>query len=181
MAKLWPLIVMALVIGMMVLFVKLKQALKNGAPAAATDDEESPKETIDLTGYTKKKFLFSPAEYSFYKVLVLAVGTQYTIQSHVRIADFVSVEKGSAKWQSKVNRITRKHFDFLLCDPTTMIPQFAIELDDKSHSAQDRQERDNFVNALCTHIRFPLLHVQAARNYSPTDLQNSIAGLLKAA
>jgi hypothetical protein len=38
------------------------------------------------------------------------------------------------KNRSWMNRIDRKHVDFLICDPGSMAPALAVELDDGSHA-----------------------------------------------
>ncbi len=146
------------------------------APDEATGDD-APAAT-DYAGYERRKFLFSPAEYSFFKVLQLAMGSDYAIQVKVRIADLIEVRKGSAHYQHKLNYITRKHLDFVLCDPKTMVPVFAIELDDRSHDGADRQKRDAFVNGLMTAVAMPLVRIPVARGYSGPEMKAMICKAL---
>ena len=42
---------------------------------------------------------------------------------------------------------TAKHLDFVICNKD-LAPVVAIELDDASHDAEDREERDDFVDAV---------------------------------
>lgn len=128
--------------------------------------------------YRQRDDFLSKAEMSFYRVLVTVVDRTYTICMKVRLADivFVSVKEG---WQSHQNRIDRKHIDFLLCDKESMRPVLGIELDDKSHSRQDRQDRDEFVNDVFEAAGLPLLRVPAAARYVPADLFKRIEAALK--
>lgn len=77
------------------------------------------KQPADQAGfpYFKKPALFSPAERSFLGVLVQAFGDRYHILGKVRVADVVEPQKGlgQSKRQNAFNRISSKHFDFILC------------------------------------------------------------------
>ncbi len=128
--------------------------------------------------YRQRDDFLSKAEMLFYRVLVSVVDRTYTICMKVRLADivFVSVKEG---WQSHQNRIDRKHIDFLLCDKDSMTPVLGIELDDKSHSRQDRQDRDEFVNEVFEAAGLPILRVPAAARYVPADLFERIEAALK--
>lgn len=118
----------------------------------------------------------SPAEASFYQLLLRAVGQRVHVFAKVNLADLffvVSKEKGSGA-QSQRNKIDRKHVDFLLCDPRTLKPCCGIELDDASHRRGDRQARDSFVDAVFAAAGLPLLRVTAKTGYSPTELATLI-------
>lgn len=163
-------IVAAVVVGGLVLLVKMKVKLQ-GDDANESDAGAAK----DVADYVKKPYLFSKAEYSFYKVLVLAVSQQYAILTKVRVADMVEVRKGAEGWRGKFNRIAKKHADFVLCEPKTMVVCAVIELDDASHAAGERKERDDFVDAVYRSAGIPCLHVQAARDYQPTELTKQLA------
>ncbi|OYP37220.1 DUF2726 domain-containing protein [Rhodopirellula sp. MGV] len=124
----------------------------------------------------RDKFL-SPAELSFYRILVQAVGQQFSINNKVRLWDvlYVPRQEGSRSFE---NKISSKHIDFLLCDPTTMQPLLAVELDDASHNRKDRQERDAFVDDALAAAGLPILHVPAARTYSIAEVRNEIGRLI---
>lgn len=56
---------------------------------------------------------------------------------------------------------TRAHFDFVVCDAATYIPNFAVELDDASHRRSDARRRDRMKDAVCQAASFDLLRVDA--------------------
>lgn len=62
--------------------------------------------------------LLTPAERSFYGVLISAVGDSALVFSKVRVADVLKPQKGldRSNWQRAFNRISSKHFDFVLCN-----------------------------------------------------------------
>lgn len=53
---------------------------------------------------------------------------------------------GRQSWQ---NRVNTRSIDFLIVDPKSLRPMVAIELDDKSHLTEKREQRDATVNTLC--------------------------------
>jgi len=55
-----------------------------------------------------------------------------------------------------MNRIDRKHVDFLLCDPATMRPLLGVELDDASHQRRDREQRDRLMEQAFAAAELPL-------------------------
>lgn len=112
----------------------------------------------------------SPAEISFYHALKSVVGDNATICSKVNLADIIKVAAGTDNWRSFNNRIDRKHADFLLCDPKTMRPLLAIELDDSSHNKADRKERDIFVDEVFQAAQLPLVHVPVRDAYQVSEL-----------
>ncbi|MGH7242876.1 MAG: DUF2726 domain-containing protein, partial [Phycisphaerales bacterium] len=48
------------------------------------------------------------------------------------------------------------------------------ELDDKSHTREDRQQRDDFVNRALQAAGIPLLRIPAASTYNPAALEQLI-------
>jgi len=69
------------------------------------------------------------------------------------------------------NKIDRKHVDFLLCNPKAVRPFLGIELDDKSHQRNDRQERDQFVDQVFAAAGIPLVRVPVKHTYSLQEVQ----------
>lgn len=168
-----PILIVLLVVVIIVAVLATILKGRRGA-AAPTEDEGDDGARLDVSGYVKRPYLFTSAEFAFYKVLRPAVGDRFTILVKVRIADLVDVERGAAKRQAKLNRIMKKHVDFVLCDPRTMVPTLLIELDGSSHEADDRRERDALVDAIYAAVGLPCLHVAVAKTYEPADLIRQI-------
>ncbi len=120
----------------------------------------------------------SAAELSFYRVLSLAVGDQAVICPQAGLGAIFFVPKGSERFYGHWNRIAAKRVDFLLCDPTTMRPLAGIELDDASHKAEARQERDAFVAEVFEAACLPLLRFPARTTYAPADLAAQVKAAL---
>lgn len=130
--------------------------------------------------YVKSEVLFSPAERSFLGVLDQAVGDMYRVFGKVRVADVASVMKMSDRGsrQRAFNRVSSKHFDFILCSKTDLAVVAAIELDDQSHQKSKRKERDAFIVSLCEAIGLPLVQVPAQRAYSVPEVRARVMSVL---
>lgn len=132
------------------------------------------------TSYKKIGFLFTEAEYSFYRILELALKDDYKIFGKVRVADVITPEQCEfKKWQIAFNKISAKHFDYVLCDKETLTPLAAIELDDKSHENEKRVKRDQFLENACKTADFKLIRVKATRNYNVEAVSKAIRKALE--
>lgn len=130
----------------------------------------SPGETfaskIDFGAYRLREKLLSRGEHDFYLTLKAAAGESAIICPKVGLGDIFYTNMGDyAKNLAAMNRIDRKHVDFLLCDPLTMRALIAIELDDKSHQRKDRKERDRLVNRVFKAVGLPLQRIRVRRTY----------------
>lgn len=123
--------------------------------------------------YQPAKTLFSAAERSFLGVLDQAVGPDHRVFGKVRVADVASVKPGlgASARQGALNRVAAKHFDFVVCRASDLSLLCAVELNDKSHSSQRAQTRDDFLVNVCRAIGLPLLQVPARQSYSPPELR----------
>ena len=131
--------------------------------------------------YKKVNALFSPAERSFLGVLDQSLGADYRVFGKVRIADVANVSGtvGKSAWQKAFNRISAKHFDFVVCKSDDLSIVCVLELNDKTHKARKRQDRDEFVAGVCNAIGVPLISVPAKTGYGIQEVrdlfQNAIA------
>jgi hypothetical protein len=130
--------------------------------------------------YDLQETLFSPAERSFLGVLDLAVGERARVFAKVRVADVLTPESkmGKSKWQQAFNKISAKHFDYLLCDPADLSFLCAVELDDSSHRHQKRKARDAFLKSACDSAGLPLLQIPASSHYQVEELREQLLPLL---
>lgn len=128
--------------------------------------------------YQKRPSLLTPAETKFYRVLQGAVAGDWPIFAMVRLADLIQVKAKTPGFQRWFNPIVGKHIDFVVCDPDTLEPRLAIELDDASHDTPKRIERDRIVNAALDAAGLPLLRVRVAGSYNQGELRKSIGGYL---
>lgn len=112
--------------------------------------------------YALKKPLFQPSEGELLSLLQQAVGNRFLILCKVRIADVVEVTAVPRRghWYQAVNRISAARFDFLLCDPQTLEPRCAIEMEQPN-------DANAFVDELCKTVGLPLVRLtpETARAY----------------
>ena len=73
--------------------------------------------------------------------------------------------------QKAFNKISAKHFDFLVCDKEDLSFACAIELDDGSHNSKRRQEKDEFLKGMCEAAGVPLIQVPAKSGYVISEVR----------
>lgn len=131
-------------------------------------------EPVATLPYRLRDDFLSPAEYSFYRVLVAAVGNRAVVCPKVNLNDVFFVARPNEN-QAYRNKIDRKHVDFLLCHPATMNPLGGVELDDSSHQRKDRKERDQFVDQVFAAAGLPIVHVATRASYNVESLAAELA------
>ncbi len=124
--------------------------------------------------YQRVDALFTPAERSFLGILDQVAGERVRIFGKVRVADVITPGKGIPKsdWRKAFNKISCKHFDFVLCDSKDLSVQCVIELNDNSHSLKSRKERDVFLAEACSSAGLPLIQIPAKSAYSVKEINN---------
>ena len=135
------------------------------------------KSVRDAYNYQLTPYLLTKAELSFYGVLKQAVGDAGVVFPKVRVADVLAPAKGQSRadWQKAFNKISAEHFDFVVCEPNGSTIRLAIELDDSSHAADQRAQRDEFLNNACRSAGLPLVRVKAASGYVVEDIRALLA------
>lgn len=152
-------------------------------PALLPVDLEVGKDDDDSVptrySYALRDDFLSPAEASFFRVLLRAIPDDAIIFSKVRLADLIYPPKQESQygaWQ----KINRKHVDFVLCATSTLRPRLVIELDDRSHRRANRIERDAFVDGIFAEVGLPILRVPARHSYATAQLAGIIGDALGA-
>ena len=120
--------------------------------------------------YRLRKQFLSAAEASFYRSLVEAIDNKFLVFPKPSLKEFISVTDQN-NFQTHLNKIDRKHVDFLICDPKTMEPIFAIELDDASHRRAERGQRDTFLETVLSGVELPLVRIPVRSSYNIQELQ----------
>lgn len=121
--------------------------------------------------------LFTPAERSFLGVLNSVLKDDVHIFGKVRVADILKPTKGLSRsdWQKAFNKISSKHFDFVLCNKDDLSVLCVVELNDKSHTAKKRKERDAFLENACEAASLPLVQIPAQAGYSLDEVKRQLA------
>lgn len=130
--------------------------------------------------YRIRDDFLSPAEMSFYHVIISIVGKRATICPKVSLVDIFFVARPHEN-QAFRGRIAQKHLDFLLCEPKTMRPIVGIELNDSGHTRSGRQARDEFVDKVFQTAGLPLIHVAVQSDYNTNELSAQLEQYLASA
>jgi|SRR5665213_369771 len=131
------------------------------------------KTSVGEIQYQTRGALLSPAELSFFKVLQNAVGKSVLVCPKVRLADILKPAE-KQNYQTALNKISRKHIDFVLCDPATTEVFGVVELDDKSHDRTDRITRDSFVDSAFAVAGIQIVHFKASASYSIEEVRQQL-------
>ena len=136
--------------------------------------ENTKESKLDLNNlpYTRINSLLTPTENKFFQELLAQVSSsKFLVMSKVRLLDLMDVPKNSDKRQSYIQRVWSKHVDFVICDRETMQPILVIELDDKSHNRNDRQQRDLFVDKALESAQLRVTHVKVGNTYNFEEIR----------
>lgn len=107
--------------------------------------------------FKRKKSLITDRERVFYDTLMKVVGNEYLVVPQAHFDEFIeSTDTGTEKFAAR-GHLERKSVDFLLCDRQSVEPLCAIELDDGTHTAVHRLERDKEEEELLKSVQLPLL------------------------
>jgi very-short-patch-repair endonuclease len=129
--------------------------------------------------YKRRNFFLTRAEYECYDALVQAVGQEYLVFAQVHLPTLLDNKVVGQNWNAAFRHISQKSVDFVLCDKTYISPKLAIELDDKSHERQDRQDRDREVERILKGAGMPLLRLENHGKFNPQELAEKIRSVLK--
>jgi hypothetical protein len=124
--------------------------------------------------------LFSPAERSFLGVLEQALSEEFRVFGKVRLGDVIQPAKGLNKSQRQTawNKVNFKHLDYLICRTDTLGVVAAVELDDKSHNAKNRFERDQFIDQALSSAGIRMVRFKAQKSYEFVDVKRKLADLM---
>jgi ssDNA-binding Zn-finger/Zn-ribbon topoisomerase 1 len=129
--------------------------------------------------YALRDDFLSPSELSFYKIVRLVLPKEFVIFTKVALKDiFFVTEKDRSKQSTYLNKISKKHVDFLVCNAESMKPVCGIELDDTSHERQDRVIRDKFVNEVFNNAQLPLIRYTNKRSYILSEVEEKLQAII---
>ena len=167
------LIVLVIIIGIVILFLKAKTKAKKGIELPANVETSAEVEQKAAYAYEIQGVLFTPVERSFYGVLCQACADNAVVFGKVRIADILKPAKGfdRSTWQKAFNQIAGKHFDYVLCRPDDLSIMSVVELDDNSHSQKPRIARDEFIESACNTASLKLYRFKASHGYNVAEVR----------
>jgi ssDNA-binding Zn-finger/Zn-ribbon topoisomerase 1 len=137
------------------------------------------KEVVESLPYAMRDDFLSPSEFAFYKILSLVIPKEFVIFTKVALKDiFFVTEKDRSKQSTYLNKISKKHVDFLVCNASSMKAVCGIELDDTSHARQDRMIRDEFVNEVFKTAGLPLIRYTNKRSYVLAEVEEKLQTII---
>lgn len=129
--------------------------------------------------YTNKSSLMTRAENEFFDMLVSTVGPMYFVFPQVHLSAILDHKVKGQNWKAAFRSINGKSVDYIISDKTTRKPLVAIELDDYTHDADDRKQRDIQVERILNEAQIPLLRFTNYKSLSQEEIQTQIQQVLK--
>src|SRR6266508_6045906 len=128
----------------------------------------SVKDQDERLPYRLREHFLSTPELALLRVLQRMVGHHYLICPKVALNDIFYIVRPNENVHF-FNKFFRKHVDFLLCDPSNMVPAFGAEIV-KPFFKTETRDSDKFMDELFTSAGLPLVHVTASDRYEIADL-----------
>lgn len=113
-----------------------------------------------IYNYTAKPAVMTPSEILFFKRLSSVAEGKYIVFPQIHISAFIDFKVKGQNWKAAFRHINGKSVDYLLCDINTLHPKYAVELDDWTHTRNDRVERDIEVERILQQAGVPLVRFE---------------------
>ena len=133
-----------------------------------TDLSLVPDDIQKLTFYPRS--LLTPTEFAFFRALKEACGAEYHILTKIGLWALIESKNDYIAWR----KISQKHIDFVLCDPNSMLPVLAIELDDWTHNSPKRKAKDAEKDYILQRAVMPILRILPNETYDVQELAEVI-------
>jgi len=118
--------------------------------------------------------LLTVPELACFNTLDTVAGKDYYIMAKVSLSDIAVVKKGVD--QSRLKKASKSHIDFVLCDRTTLAVICAIELDDATTAASNKDTRSA---DLLQEVGVMVFRLPVKTNYSMPEIQQMLTPYLK--
>ena len=156
--------------------LSIKVAHKDQLPS----DNAKGKSTTNNYRYQIKMSMMSRAEEGVFRKLVELCEGQCYVVPQVHLSSLFEHKIPGQKYSAAFSHINGKSVDFVLLDQESLKPLCAIELDDSSHNATDRQERDQEVERIFAVAKFPLVRLTQAMASSREKVGEAIMSAVNA-
>lgn len=152
------------------LSIKLSKEQKESIESTRKQQKDLP-----VSGAYQSRWLLSYNEKDAFKKLK-AVADELGCHtfSKVRLLDLLEPVKGDPKYKTYFNKVQAKHVDFVLLDEK-LVACCVVELDDSSHDAADRKERDDFVDDALRSVGYKVIRARAITE----EIQQQIRDAMK--
>lgn len=157
------------------------QAQTSAPPAVTLPPPLPPQMDIhagETAQFGRKASLLTRNEEKLYRSLLQACRSDYQVMAKVRLWDILWLTNEPPDRKQHLSRLSCRYVDFLLCEPLTLKPLLAIELDDHSHQNDYAKESDRYKNEVFAVARLPLMRLPHS-NFPPRQLRNKIEEALE--
>lgn len=117
-------------------------------------------------------------ENRFFDSLQSVAGANYLVFPQVHLSAFLDEKAYYQSWRRAFYSVNAKSVDYVICDRSSRRPVVAVELDDASHSRDDRRKRDAFVEGLLKSVDLPLVRFSDIDNLTTEQIKSKLDGLL---
>lgn len=118
--------------------------------------------------YEKKRSIQSHREKCYYQAIKAVLPARYQLFPQVAVSAVIVRTDGTA-FQSELNRV----FDFLVVD-RTFYPVLAIELNDSTHNARERKQRDITLARICGEAGLPLEFIECGIEQAQDQIKKAL-------
>ena len=125
--------------------------------------------------YRVQPSVFSTSERTFLGVLNRAVGDTYEVLGKVRVADVIAPKNDLSQqvWKEAFDRISRVHFDFVLCHKDNLQPAAVVELDNGAD--RDRFGAENlFLDRAAHAAQLTVIRFEEKGSYSVNAVRGKV-------
>jgi hypothetical protein len=129
---------------------------------------------LSRRSYQKHAAIFSADDRAFFRPLKDAMGEEFEIFGKIRVCDIILPKKSVAQngKSSALDPIAGRHFDFVLCDKTTLAVACAIQLHDKTVPAL--QSEQDPIKPICENLGLPLVRFNVKADYSVEEIREKL-------
>lgn len=120
--------------------------------------------------YTSKHSIMTRSEVDFFKMLIEVAGDRYHVFPQVHLSAILDHKIKGQNWKASFKHINGKSVDFVLCDKQSLVPLYAVELDDSTHQLPDRNIRDIEVERIFQAANLPLVRFSNYKSLSLEDI-----------
>ena len=120
--------------------------------------------------YRAKRSIMTSREQECFRRLDAIFGKKYYVAPQVHLSTLFDHKIQRQNWKGAFSHINGKSVDFLLVDKVNFAPICAMELDDSSHDAADRQARDLEVERIFRQTNFPLVRLRRVNNMTDREI-----------
>ena len=148
---------------------------KKDNPPPKEESKQTVSDNLPITGAYQQKWLLTYNEKDAFKKIKAVTDeiSCYTF-SKVRLLDLLEPVKGNTKYKTYFYKVQAKHVDFVILDEK-LVARCVVELDDASHDAEDRKERDEFVDEVLQSVGYKVIRTRAVTE----EVQQRIREIMK--